>query len=139
MGRPKEFDRDDVLDRAISLFCSIVFNSSIGNAKGIARTSVYSAAKAGLRQLARSLGAELLERRIRVNAVSPGPIETPIFDKLGLGSDKDAFKEHMRALNPMKRFGTADEVARAVLFFAGEDASYVTGAELAVDGGLTNF
>jgi NAD(P)-dependent dehydrogenase (short-subunit alcohol dehydrogenase family) len=118
---------------------SIILNTSVAGSKGFPTTSVYAAAKAGVRQLARSLGAELLERRIRVNAVSPGPIETPIFAKLGLGDNADAVKEQFRSANPMKRFGSVDEVARTVLFLATDEASYVTGAELAVDGGLTSF
>src|SRR5882672_6411388 len=83
---------------------SIILNTSIAHAKGFATTSVYAATKAGVRQLARSLGAELLERRIRVNAISPGPIDTPVFGKLGLAGDAiDGFKNTMRDLVPMKR------------------------------------
>ena len=118
---------------------NIVFNTSVAGVKGFATTSVYSSAKAAVRQLARSLGVELLDKGIRVNAISPGPIETPIFDKLGVGDQKDALIEQFRLNVPMKRFGTADEVARAVLFFASEESSFITGAELAVDGGLSNF
>lgn len=116
---------------------SVVLNTSIAGAKGFPGTSVYSAAKAAVRQLARSLGAELLDRGIRVNAVSPGPIETPILGKLGLGEQLDGFKQQMTGMNPMKRFGRPDEVARAALFFASDDSSFVTGSELAVDGGVT--
>lgn len=118
---------------------SVVLNTSVADTKGFPSASVYGAAKAGVRQLARSLGAELLDRGIRVNAVSPGPIETPILDKLGLGDNKDAFKERLIAANPMKRFGNPEEVARAVLFLASDDSSYVTGSELAVDGGFTQL
>jgi NAD(P)-dependent dehydrogenase (short-subunit alcohol dehydrogenase family) len=118
---------------------SVILTTSIVDTKGFPSTSVYGAAKAGLRALARSLGAELVDRGIRVNAVSPGPIETPIYGKLGLGEYLDGFKAQMVTLNPMKRFGTPDEVARAVLFLASDDASFVTGTELAVDGGVTSF
>lgn len=118
---------------------SIVLNTSVTGVKGFPGTSVYGAAKAALRQLARSLGAELLERGVRVNALSPGPIETPIYDKIGLGEQKDAFKQQMSALNPMRRFGRPEEVAGAALFLASADSSYVTGVELAVDGGLASL
>lgn len=118
---------------------SIVLNTSVAAAKGFATTSAYAAAKAAVRQLARSLGAELLARGIRVNAVSPGPIETPIYEKLGLGAHLDDFKQQMSSSNPMKRFGRPEEVAGAVLFFASDHSSYVTGTELAIDGGLTSF
>lgn len=118
---------------------SVVLNTSIAGAKGFPSTSVYGAAKAAVRQIARSLAAELLERGIRVNAVSPGPIETPIYTKLGLGENVDGFKQQMTASNPMKRFGRPEEVARATLFLASDDASYITGAELAVDGGVTQL
>jgi len=118
---------------------SIVFNTSVAGVKGVPTTSVYSASKAAVRQLARSLGAELVERGIRVNAVSPGPIETPIFDKLGLGEQKGAVLEQFRSTNPMKRFGTPDEVARAALFLASDDSSFMTGTEVTVDGGYSSF
>jgi NAD(P)-dependent dehydrogenase (short-subunit alcohol dehydrogenase family) len=118
---------------------SIVLNTSVAGAKGFPTTSVYAAAKAAVRQLARSLGAELVGRGIRVNAVSPGPIETPIYGKLGLGEHLGGFKQSMIDGNPMRRFGSPDEVAGAVLYLASPEASYVTGVELAVDGGITSF
>lgn len=123
----------------LSKNASIVLNTSVVDQKGFPGTSVYGAAKAALRQLARSLGAELLPRGIRVNAVSPGPIETPIYDKLGLGQGKDDFKVQMTESIPMKRFGRPEEVGQAVLFFASETSSFVTGVELTVDGGFTSF
>jgi NAD(P)-dependent dehydrogenase (short-subunit alcohol dehydrogenase family) len=100
---------------------------------------VYSASKAALRSLARTLAAELLPLGIRVNAVSPGPISTPIYAKLGLPPEERAgFEAHMRDSNPMKRFGLPEEVARAALFL-GFEATYTNGAELPVDGGVTQI
>jgi len=111
---------------------SVVFNTSVVDEKGMPGTSVYSASKAALRSLTRTFAAELLERGVRVNAVSPGPIETPIFDKMGVSTEA---RTQFAAANPMKRFGKPEEVARAALFL-GLEASYTTGAELPVDGGL---
>jgi NAD(P)-dependent dehydrogenase (short-subunit alcohol dehydrogenase family) len=119
---------------------SIIFNTSVVGVKGFPGTSAYSASKAALRSLVRTLASELLTKGVRVNAVSPGPIETPIFGRLGM--PEEALKEMAQgfeASNPMKRFGQPSEVAKAVLFFASEDSSYITGAELAVDGGLTQL
>jgi NAD(P)-dependent dehydrogenase (short-subunit alcohol dehydrogenase family) len=119
---------------------SIVLNTSAVNQKGFAYTSTYSVTKAGLRSLARTLAAELIGRGIRVNAVSPGPIETPILSKNGMPAEQQqAFGAQLRAQNPMKRFGSADEVAKATLFLASEEASYITGVELSVDGGATQL
>jgi NAD(P)-dependent dehydrogenase (short-subunit alcohol dehydrogenase family) len=118
---------------------SVVLNTSITDEKGMASTSVYSASKAALRSLARTLSAELLPRGIRVNAVSPGPITTPIYGKLGLAAGAlEGFQAHMAETNPMKRFGNSEQVARAAVFLA-FDATYTTGAELPVDGGLTQL
>jgi NAD(P)-dependent dehydrogenase (short-subunit alcohol dehydrogenase family) len=117
---------------------SVVFNTSIVNIKGFPGTSAYSASKAALRSLVRTLATELVGRGIRVNAVSPGPIETPIYGRLGMPAD--AVKEMAAGFEqavPMKRFGQASEVAKAVLFFASEDSSFITGSELAIDGGLS--
>jgi NAD(P)-dependent dehydrogenase (short-subunit alcohol dehydrogenase family) len=114
---------------------AVVFNASAVASKGLAGSSVYSATKAALRSYARSLAAELLPRGIRVNAVSPGPTVTPIFDRMGL--DK-ATLSGFEAQNPMKRFGTPEEIAQAVLFLAFQ-ATYTTGAELAVDGGFAQL
>lgn len=118
---------------------SVVLNTSVVDEKGFAATSVYSASKAALRSLARTLATELLPKGVRVNAVSPGPITTPIFEKTGLpAADRDAFLDNTRNSNPMKRFGNPEEVARAVSFL-GFEATYTTGAELPVDGGLTQL
>jgi NAD(P)-dependent dehydrogenase (short-subunit alcohol dehydrogenase family) len=116
----------------------IVLNASIAGVKGELYTSVYSATKAAVRSFARTLAAELVGRGIRVNVVSPGPIATPIFDRLGLPKEAvDEFARQIVAKVPMKRFGQPEEVGRAVLFLAGPEASYITGVDLKVDGGLT--
>jgi NAD(P)-dependent dehydrogenase (short-subunit alcohol dehydrogenase family) len=119
---------------------SIVMTSSCMDAKGYPEMAVYSASKAAVRSLVRSLAAELADRRIRVNSVAPGPIDTPIFDKLA-SSRAVADKARRDEANEtaMKRLGSADEVANAVLFLAGDQASYVTGANLRVDGGWTDL
>jgi NAD(P)-dependent dehydrogenase (short-subunit alcohol dehydrogenase family) len=118
---------------------SVVLTTSIANVKGMPGIATYGAAKAALRSFARVLAAELLPRGIRVNAVTPGPIDTPILDKAF--PDKDAaahVKEQMIGMNPMKRFGTSEEIAKAVLFLA-FDATFTTGAELPVDGGWSQL
>jgi len=105
--------------------------------EGIATASVYSATKGALSAFVRSLAVELAEKKIRVNTISPGPIETPIYGKLGLPTEAvKAFGDALTARVPLHRFGTADEIANAALFLASPAASYITGAELAVDGGL---
>ncbi len=119
---------------------SIVLTSSNVNVKGMPDMSVYAASKAALRSLARTLSAELLGRGIRVNAVSPGPIETPLFGRLGLPKEQvEEFGEQIREQNPMKRFGNSEEIANAVLFLASDDSSYILGTELVVDGGFTQL
>ncbi len=118
---------------------TIVLNTSVVLHKGFPSTSVYSAAKAAVRQIGRTLAAELAERGIRVNTVSPGPIDTPIYDKLGLGEGKQGFVDSMTASVPMKRFGRPEEVAKVALFLGSEDSSYLTGEEILVDGGIANL
>ena len=118
---------------------AVVLTTSIANVKGMPGNATYGAAKAALRSFARVLAAELLPRGIRVNAVSPGPTDTPIIDKSF--PDKDAatrLREQMSGMVPMKRFGTSDEIAKAVLFLA-FDATFTTGAELPVDGGWSQI
>jgi len=115
---------------------SIILNTSVADSTGTAGTSAYSATKAALRSLARTAAAELAARSIRVNAVAPGPIVTPIFGRTGLS--KEAFDEIAKdivAQVPMKRFGQPEEVASVVAFLASQDASYITGVEINVDGG----
>lgn len=117
---------------------SIVFNTSINNRIGMPGTSVYAASKAALRSLARTAAAELAARGVRVNAVSPGPVETPIYGKLGLPPDMlQGFAQKLQASVPLRRFGRSEEIARAILFLASDDASFITGEELVADGGLT--
>ena len=95
-----------------------------------------SASKAALRNFTRTLASELINRNIRVNAVCPGVIETPLFGKLGLGeADAQQLAQILLQQIPAKRFGKPEEVATAVAFLASDDASYITGVELAVDGG----
>ena len=119
---------------------SVIFNTSVVGVKGFPGTSAYSASKAALRSLVRTLASELVAKGIRVNAVSPGPIATPIYGRLGMPKEAvDQMAAGFESLNPMKRFGEASEVAKAAVFFASEDSSYITGAELAIDGGLTQL
>ncbi len=115
---------------------SIILNTSVVSHEGILNGSVYAATKAALRSMARSLAAELVGRNIRVNAVAPGPIETPILERTGLPKEAlDEFVKTVRASVPMKRFGKPEEVAGTVAFLASQDASYITGVEIDVDGG----
>jgi NAD(P)-dependent dehydrogenase (short-subunit alcohol dehydrogenase family) len=115
---------------------SIILNTRVADKKGTIGGSVYSATKAALRSLARTAAAELAARRIRVNTVAPGPIETPIFGKTGLPQEAiDQFAKDIMGRVPMQRFGQPEEVAAAVAFLASQDASYITGVELNVDGG----
>ena len=116
---------------------SIILNASVVGSKGLSSNSVYSATKAAIRSFARTWTTDLKERRIRVNAISPGTIDTPGLNDL-LASAA-AGQERVQMIHnsvPLGRFGTADEIARAVVFLASDDASYVTGAELFVDGGF---
>ena len=116
---------------------SIVLNTSVADSTGTVGASAYSATKAALRSLARTAAAELVGRGIRVNAVAPGPIVTPIFGKTGLPQEAiDEFARDITAKVPMKRLGQPEEVAGAVAFLASQDASYITGVEINVDGGL---
>lgn len=116
---------------------SIVLTTSIAADLGMATSSAYGATKAALSSFARTLSNELAPRGIRVNEVSPGPIETPIYDKLGMPDEQVAgFKGMMSELVPVKRFGSADEVAKAVLYLASDDSSYLLGAKIRIDGGF---
>jgi NAD(P)-dependent dehydrogenase (short-subunit alcohol dehydrogenase family) len=117
---------------------SIVLNTSVANEVGFVNGTAYAATKAALRSFTRSFAAELVGRGIRVNAVSPGPIETPAgFERSGLSKDAmEEFAKNIVAQVPMKRIGQPSEIAAAVAFLASADASYITGSEIAVDGGF---
>jgi NAD(P)-dependent dehydrogenase (short-subunit alcohol dehydrogenase family) len=119
---------------------SVVLNASVANQVGMPAFGVYSATKAAVRSLARTFSAELVDRGIRVNVVSPGPIETPIFDKMGMSQEQQGeFGEQITTMVPMKRMGQPEEIASAVAFLASSDSSYVVGAEIEVDGGMTQI
>ncbi len=116
---------------------SIIINSSVVNETGAAGASVYAATKAAVRSFARTLTTELVDRGIRVNVVSPGPITTPIFGRTGLPKEQvDEFARDIVAKVPMKRFGKPEEVADTVLFLATPESSYITGVDINVDGGM---
>ena len=118
---------------------SIILNASIVSSKGMEAFSVYSATKAAVRSFARSWTADLKARKIRVNAISPGPIETPGLGNLGSAAEIDQMKQGLIAAVPMGRMGHPDEIAKAVVFLASDDSSFVTGIELFVDGGMAQI
>ena len=119
---------------------SIILNASVGSSKGVEETSVYSATKAAVRSFARTWTVDLRHRKIRVNAISPGPIDTPIFSNL-MQSDEQSeqFKQNIVNAVPMGRMGSPDEIAKVVSFLASDESSYITGIELFVDGGLAQI
>jgi NAD(P)-dependent dehydrogenase (short-subunit alcohol dehydrogenase family) len=131
------------VQKAVPLFRdggSIILNSSIAASKGVEGFSVYSASKAAVRSFARTWTVDLIHHKIRVNAISPGPIDTPAF------SDLMKNEEHSRQLKkdlvsnvPLRRMGTPDEVAKVATFLASDESSYVTGIELFVDGGAAQI
>ena len=131
------------VQKALPLFTnggSIILNASIVSIKGTPALSVYSATKAAVRSFARTWTLDLKDRRIRVNAVSPGPIDTPGVDGLAKTAEELAqFKAAMISGVPMGRMGTSDEIAKAVSFLASDDASFITGIELFVDGGMAQI
>lgn len=117
---------------------SIVLNASINADIGMPNATVYAASKAALLSLARNLSAELIPRGIRVNAVSPGPITTPLYSKLGLSApDLKAASEALQNQVPAKRFGKPAEIASAVVFLASDESAFTVGSELIIDGGLS--
>jgi len=119
---------------------SIILNASIGSSKGVGGSSVYSATKAAVRSFARTWTVDLRDRNIRVNAISPGPIDTPIFSSITQNEEQsELFKKNIVNAVPMKRMGSPDEVAKVVSFLASDESSYVTGIELFVDGGLAQI
>jgi len=146
---PEFFDRtSDVnfrgafftVQRALPLLrdgASVILVTSTINESGVPGLAVYAATKAAVRSLARSLAAELMPRKIRVNALSPGIIDTPIFDRLGMADRQvEELKRDLEVQVPMGRLGTPHEIARAAVFLASDDSSYMTGCELPVSGGL---
>ena len=116
---------------------SIILNASVVGSKGLSSNSVYSATKAAIRSFARTWTTDLKDRRIRVNAISPGTIDTPgLNDLLASGEAGEQRRKMVASAIPLGRFGRPDEVAKAVVFLASDDSSYITGAELFVDGGF---
>lgn len=117
---------------------SVILNTSINAHVGSARSSVYAATKAAFLNLSKTLSSELLPRGVRVNAVSPGPVETPLYDKLGI---PDAYREQVNkdiaATIPFGRFGKPEEVAKAVVYLASDESAWTIGTEIVVDGGRT--
>ena len=125
------------VQKALPLFRdggSIVMNGSIASVKGMPGMSVYGASKAALRSFARTWLVELKDRRIRVNVMSPGPIDTPAMENM-----PPEMKEQFRSMIPRKELGRPEEIATAVLFLASDDSSFVNGSELSVDGGLAQI
>jgi len=119
---------------------SVILNTSVVNQKGMAGFSVYSATKAAVRSFSRTLSSELIGKGIRVNAVSPGPIDTPFFSKTGMSEEQiGEFAQGILQSVPLGRFGQAQEVANYVLFLASDDSSYMIGTEVEVDGGIANL
>ena len=117
---------------------SVVFNASIAGSTAFAMASIYSATKAAVISLGRTLAVELAQRGVRVNVLSPGPIDTPIAKKSGLPPDQaKGVVEMLVARSLLERIGTSDEVARAARFLLSEDSSNITGTELIIDGGVS--
>lgn len=129
------------VQKALPLFRNggaIILISSIAAFKGIPRYTAYSATKASVRSFVRTWTAELKDRGIRVNAISPGAIDTPIIDAQAATKEgADAIRSSFRAATPLNRLGRPEEIAAAALFLASDESSYVAGADLVVDGGLT--
>ncbi|MCG8435350.1 MAG: SDR family oxidoreductase [Gammaproteobacteria bacterium] len=126
--------------KALPLFndgASVVLLSSVAHKKGFAGLSVYNAAKAAVRSLVRTFAAEFAPKGIRVNCVSPGPIDTPIMSRIGLSpEDAEQAKQNFTQMVPLGRAGQPQEIAAVILFLASEGASYINGADIAADGGM---
>jgi len=116
---------------------SIINLSSVNAYTGMPNTAIYGASKAALNSFTRTAATELAPRKIRINSVNPGPVETPIFGKTGMEEEQlNGFAEAMQNRVPLKRFGKPQEIANVVAFLASEDASFITGSEYNVDGGV---
>ena len=127
------------VQKALSIFQeggSIILMASVGSSKGSAELSVYHAAKAAVRSFARSWSLNLNQRNIRVNAISPGPIDTPFVNRVLNDQQTEKFLKNSVNSTSIGRMGSPDEVAKAVSFLASDDSSYITGIELFVDGGM---
>jgi NAD(P)-dependent dehydrogenase (short-subunit alcohol dehydrogenase family) len=121
----------------LSKGAAVVLNASVNAHLGMPGSSVYGASKAAVVNLAKTLSADLLGRGVRVNVVSPGPITTPILDRMGLPEKETReIKENITARVPLKRFGRPEEIASAVLYLSSPESAYVVGTELVVDGGM---
>ncbi|MBY5762380.1 SDR family oxidoreductase [Rhizobium laguerreae] len=119
---------------------AIVLNTSINAHIGMPNSSVYSLTKGALLTLAKTLSGELIGRGIRVNAVSPGPIATPLYSKLGASeAQSKAMTAQIQAQIPVGRFGNPSEVAKTIVFLASDEAAYIVGSELIIDGGMSNL
>jgi NAD(P)-dependent dehydrogenase (short-subunit alcohol dehydrogenase family) len=130
------------VQKALPIFAdggTIILTSSIGASKGAEELSLYHATKAAIRSFARCWILDLKDRKIRVNAISPGTIDTPfVYQSLDKEQSEQFFNNVLKS-NPMGRMGSPDEVAKAVLFLATDDSSYITGIELFVDGGVAQI
>ncbi|PYT36597.1 MAG: short-chain dehydrogenase [Acidobacteria bacterium] len=121
----------------LSRGAAVVLNASINAHMGMPGSSVYGASKAAVVNLAKTVSADLLQRGVRVNVVSPGPVTTPILDRMGLPEEQTRqIKERITEQVPLKRFGHPDEIAAAVLYLSSSESAFVVGTELVVDGGM---
>ncbi|HTC33933.1 MAG TPA: glucose 1-dehydrogenase [Bryobacteraceae bacterium] len=151
LGEIREQDFDQIFNinvrallftvqKALPLFAdggSILLNASIVASKGLPTTSVYSASKAAVRSFARTWTMDLKARKIRVNAISPGPTDTPLLSPAGQSEEQTRQRKAMFAASvPLGRLGLADEIAQAAVFLASDDSSFISGSELFVDGGM---
>lgn len=119
---------------------SVVLTSSVVAEKGVPNHSIYSATKAAVRSLARSLSAELLDRKIRVNVLTPGPVDTPVFESIAVTKEEvAAVKAAMSQFAPVKRIASAEELAEATLFLASDSSAFMVGSELLIDGGIRSL
>lgn len=119
---------------------SIVLNTSINAHIGMPNSSIYAASKAAVTSFARTISAELVGRGIRVNALSPGPVQTPIYDRWGLPPEQlKEITENIKSQIPLGRFGRSEEIAKAALFLASSDSSFILGTEIIADGGMSQI